>query len=122
MNSATLLHRQINESWQHNGEVSSQAFIPTKKDEGRLSTYNGDMITPDKSWEHFNFVLRFKSIGVMAFSVGECQNLELPVCPDPAPFPEHTVVDFNGLSRKVRERKADGLKQVANSRGWMFQP
>ena len=122
MNESTLLYRQVNPNWVFNGKASSQTFMPTRKDQGLLSVYDGDKITPEVSWRHFNDTLGFDSIGVLGVSVAECQGLQLPVRPAPNLFLEHTVIDFNGLSRRVRERKADTLKMVANARDWLFRP
>lgn len=122
MNRSTLLYRQVNPGWVINGDVNSQTFMPTKKDEGLLSVYDGDKITPNASWRHFNNYLGFDSAGVVAVSVAECEDLQLPAIPDPTPFPEHAVIDFTGLSRRMRERKADSLKMAANARGWLYRP
>ena len=124
MNQGTLLYRQVNPNWEIKGEnaVSSQAFKPTKKDNGLLSVYDGDMITPDASWRHFTCGLGYSSVGVVAVSCAECEEQHLPVTPDPRKFPEHAVIDFNGLSRRMQERKADRLKAAANERDWQFRP
>ena len=122
MNDSTLLHRQVNPSWIRNGEISSQTFRPTRKDAGLLSVYDGDQITAQRAWQHFTDNLGFASAGVIAVSVAECEEQQLSVRPDPAPFPEHAVVDFTGLSRSQVERKADRLKTASTVRGWLFRP
>ena len=123
MNRDTLLYRQINPGWEIDGTntISSQAFKPTKKDEGLLSVYDGDQISARDSWLHFTNVLKFESIGALAVLLAECEDEQLPVRPDPQKFLEHTVIDFNGLSRRMQERKADKLKTAANERGWQFR-
>ena len=122
MNDDTLLHRQVSPGWIRNGEISSQTFRPTRKDAGLLSVYDGDQITAQGAWQHFTNALGFASAGVVAVSVTECQGQQLPVRPDPEPFPEHVVIDFTGLSRSQVERKADRLKMAATARGWLFRP
>ena len=122
MNRSTLLYRQVNPGWVINGNVNSQTFMPTKKDGGLLSVYDGDKIKPRASWRHFRDYLRFDSAGVVAVSVAECEDLQLPAISEPTPFPEHAVIDFTGLSRRMRERKADSLKMAANTRGWLYRP
>ena len=123
MNDDTLLLRQIHLSWIRAGEVTSQAFRPSKKDAGQLSVYDGDRIKPRVAWEHYTGVLMYLSAGVVAVSVSECNTEELPVTDNPLPrFPEHALIDFRGLSRKSIEQKARALKEAANARGWLFRP
>ena len=122
MNGSTLLYRQVNPNWIRDGEITSQTFRPTRKDNGLLSVYDGNRITAEGAWRHYTGQLGFTSYGVVAVSVDECQSLQLPVRSDPTPFPEHAVVDFTGLSRSAIERKADRLKNAAIGRRWLFLP
>ena len=122
MNNDTLLYRQVHPSWVTDGKITSQAFKPTRKDGSLLSVYDGDMITAQEAWYHYTRVLGYLSCGTIAVSFSECSSLGLPVRPDPSLYPEHTVIDFTGLSRSQRERKADSLRKVAVSRGWQFRP
>ena len=121
MNSDTLLLRQINPSFIQAGRVTSQAFRPTPKDQRKLSVYDGDMISPSDSWKHYTENLGFGSVGVMAVSVLECTKLDLPVQPDPKPFPEHVLINFSNLSKNQVECKAKQLRKLADERGWLFQ-
>mgnify|MGYP003593793447 CR=1 FL=1 len=121
MTSETLLHRQVNPSWIQAGRISSQVFRPTLKDEKLLSVYDGDLIRPENAWVHFVHVLGFRSIGVVAVTMGECQSLDLPVRPDQTYFPEHAVIDFSACSGGEIERKAKYLKVTAEARGWLYQ-
>ena len=101
--------------------MSSQAFKPTKKDDGKLSVYDGDQATAEHSWEHFTSVLGLSSIGVQSVTVGECNELELPAVPDPEEFPEHVAIRFTGLSKSQVEKRAKQLREVAATRGWQFR-
>lgn len=121
MTEETLLLRQIHPSFVQQGRVTSQAFRPTPKDENRLSVYDGDLIEPEPAWQHYTVVLAFSSMGVMAVSRAECAILDLPVEPDPAPFPEHAVIDFTGLHKNEIEKRAKKLRTNAEARGWLFQ-
>lgn len=121
MTNETMLHRQVNPSWVQNGRVTSQAFKPTPKDEGLLSVYDGDLVTAEKAWLHFTTVLKFTSAGSLAVTVAECTTNELPVKPDPKPFPEHVVIDFTSFSGNQIEKKAKKLKLLADARGWQYQ-
>jgi hypothetical protein len=121
MNDATLLLRQIHPGFVQNGRLSSQAFRPTPKDEQTLSVYDGDRISPADAWEHYMNILGLMSRGVMAVSLSECSTLELPVMPDPKPFPEHALIDFSANSKSETEKKAKLLKVRAEVRGWLYQ-
>lgn len=121
MNNETLLFRQVHPLFVQAGEVTSQVFRPTPKDEGKLSVYDGDLIAPDESWRHYTTQLGLPSRGVLAVSVAECEALGLTVEADPAPYPAHAVIVFEGLSRSARERKSVDLRDAAIGRGWRYR-
>ena len=124
MTGDTLLHRIIKSGWwlQH-GAVSSQAFRPSINDHGQLSVYDGDRITPEDSWRHYaKDPSRLLPIGVLSVTVDECSNLRLKVHPDPATFPEHTLIDFSEFGRNQVRKKASRLRDCAMTRGWQFRP
>ena len=122
MNQDTLLHRQAHPSFVRDGYPTSQAFTPTRKDNDRLSVYDGDMISAALAWEHYTKSLGYVSSGAVSVSVAECEATELPVYSDPADFPEHALIDFRGLSGRHRRRRAKRLRDYAVSRGWQFKP
>ena len=121
MNDDTLLLRQVNPSWVQHGRVTSQAFRPTPKDQHKLSAYDGDQISAEKSWVHYTTTLKFSSIGTLAVTVMECKQQELPAAPDPEPFPEHVVIDFTGFGKSQVEHKSKKLKAAAEVRGWKYR-
>lgn len=121
MQPETLLHRQIPSVWVQEDRPTSQAFRPTEKDEGLLSTYDGDQISAPLSWRHYTVVLSLESYGVCSIAVAECSGLNLPVRPDPDEFPEHVVVDFTTLGRSEMDRKAKKLRDRATVRGWQHR-
>lgn len=121
MNDATLLLRQIHPGFVQDNRPSSQAFRPTPKDEQKLSVYDGDQMSPAGAFRHYTEHLKLKSCGVLGISVGECAALDLPALPDPAPFPEHALIDFTAHSKKATEKKAKQLRQHATHRGWLYQ-
>lgn len=121
MKNDSLLHRQINPSWVQSGRVTRQAFKPFTKDHGRLSVYDGDMMTAEDAWTHYTDKLGFASIGVLAVTRGDCADLELPVKSDPNPFPAHVVIDFAGCSNSQVEKKSKRLTVVATERGWQYR-
>jgi len=102
------------------GRVSSQAFRPTPKDEKYLSVYDGDLIQPQASWEHFSQSSGQSSVGVMAVTCGECSELHLDVIADGVPFPAHCFIDFSLQSRSEIEKKAKILTALARQRGRLF--
>ena len=57
-----------------------------------------------------------------AVSFGECADLELPVTPDPAPFPSHVIINFTGYTNAQIKSKARLLSRFANERGWQYRP
>ena len=122
MTPETLLYRQVSAAYVQLGEITSQVFRPTGKDNKRLSVYDSSQITAEDAWKHFVQVLNYKSIGVVAVAVQECTDLQLGVESDPVPFEEHVIIDFTDLSRSQIERKADSLKQRALERDWQFGP
>ena len=122
MNRNTLLFRQISPSWMRNGCPMRQAFTPTAKDKGYLSVYDGDMITAEESWLHHTQELGLISVGVIAVTFAECAALELPVTPDPAPFPSHAIIHFTGYTNSQIKDKAKVLSTLANQRGWQYRP
>lgn len=122
MNGDTLLLRQVSPSWVRGNRATSQAFAPTPKDAGQLSAYDGDRITAETSWRHFTSALGYASVGVLAVTVDECDASGAPARPDPYVFPEHVLIDFNGLTRAQRKDAAKTLARHANDRGWQFGP
>ena len=121
MNNETLLLRQVNPAFIHNGRVSSQVFRPTPKDQNLLSVYDGDQISPEDAHAHYTEIKRCKSVGVLGVTINECYDLELEARPDPAPFPEHAIIDFSAHTRKAVESKAKILRNWAVERDWCFQ-
>jgi hypothetical protein len=90
MTGATLLLRQIHPSFVQAGNVTSQAFRPTPKDQKLLSAYDGDSVDPQSAWRHYTTVWKLDSVGVMALTCDECACEKLPSRPDPqSDCPEH---------------------------------
>lgn len=122
MTGQTLLHRQIHPAFFRNGRVESPAFRPSPKDEGKLSTEDGDRISAEAAWVRYTTVRRFESVGSMAVTPDECASLALPVIPDGGTDPklsaEHVSIDFNGLDRKQTESKSKKLRAAALARDW----
>lgn len=121
MNSDTILIRQIHPSFVQNGRVGSNAFCPTPKDDGKLSTYDGDMIDVESAWSHYTNDLGHQSTGSLGISKGECESLNLTLLADPEPFPEHVLIVFTAFGKGVIKKKSKQLKNIAVQRGWLFE-
>ena len=74
MNNDTLLLRQVHPSWIQNGRVTSQAFTPTPKDNGHLSSYDGDMISAEAAWRHYTNKLGYESSGGFRILGGDVES------------------------------------------------
>ena len=118
----TLLFRQVNPSWIKEGQVTSQLFRPTRKDEKRTSVYDGDQVTAQESYCHYTVELGYRSVGVVAVTVTECEDQNLTAIPDPDMFPAHALIDFRGYSNNDIIKKAICLKRAAMERGWQYCP
>jgi hypothetical protein len=121
MRPATLLLRQVHPSWVQAGRASSQVFTPTPKDRNCLSVYDGDQITAQDSWAHFTTALGCRSVGVLAVTVAECEAQGIEARSDPAPYPEHVLVDFGQRRGSEVRRIASHLRNAAEGRGWQFE-
>lgn len=117
-----LLLRQIHPSWIQNGLPSFLAFKPTKKDAGKLSVYQGSMMSPKEAYDHYTETLHLASDSVWGITVAECDDIGLSALPDPQTFTEHAIIDFNGKSLKKQEEAAKQLKARAIDRGCLYRP
>ena len=120
MNDYTLLYRVVNANYVQDGAVSSQAFRPRPIDRKRLSAYDGDQISPEDAYWHYTRNPSEPPFGVLAVTVSECYTEKLPVHPDPAPFPEHVLIDFTEFGTNQLKRKSENLRDKALARGWLF--
>jgi hypothetical protein len=117
----TLLFRQIHPSFLQNGYPTYIAFRPFPRDNGHLSVYDGDMISPEQSYRHYTNEQELKSGGVMAVSVEECTSLELPAQSSPHHFKEHAHIDFTAYDKKQTDSKSKSLLAFAVARDWMYR-
>ena len=96
-------------------------FRPTRKDDHRLSVYDGDQITAEAAWRHYTQAQHRRSVGVMSVTRRECRDTGLRVIGDGTPFPEHAVIEFSGLSRNETKTAAVVLAAAARRRGWQYR-
>lgn len=116
-----LVYREIHPSWVVNSRLSSQAFKPTKKDEGRLSVRNSDKITAEDCHKFQTEKLNLKSMGNYGVTIGEIseaslQCFESPITSEPVD-PSHCHISFVSLTGSQIQTKADKLVSAARSRG-----
>jgi hypothetical protein len=119
----SILFRQVHPNFFPNGKLSSQAFVPFPKDEGKLSVYDGDLVSAAESFVHYTEQLQFESVGVWGVANAEVGVTGLTSTPDPLPdSPAHALVDFGNASDKECRKLAKKLKAFANSRGCLHSP
>lgn len=122
MNDETLLLRQVHPNFFPDGEVSSQAFFPFPKDDGKLSVYDGDQITAEASYQHYAVTLGLESVGVWAVDGAEAVSVGLPHLSDPVSGnTAHAVIDFGTLAEKECRKLAKKLKKFAVDRGSLYR-
>jgi hypothetical protein len=113
-----LLFRQIHPAWIDDGVPSSQAFKPTRKDDGMLSIALGGLSTAEGAFVHHTTVLKLASIGSWGVSVAEVSATGLTGYAEPlADSPAHGFIDFRELTRGQVESKAKVLLAGARARG-----
>lgn len=123
MTGQTLLHRQIHPAFFRNDHVQSPAFQFFTRDQGLLSTDDGDRINADAA--RARFTAKFESAGSMAVTPDECTKEVLPIISDGGTNdlpPEHVRIDFNGLSNGQVEKKAKNLRNAAVAHGGTRRP
>lgn len=134
MEDELLLHRQIHPSFVVNDIVSNQAFViselvvssgafmPTQKDEDKLSVYNGEKFSAKESYDHYS--KQFTSYGVLSVTVEEVKSIpQLTTNNDDYPFDGHCFVDFSSVtSKNQKTKKAGQLRDLAVKRNWTYKP
>jgi hypothetical protein len=118
---AEVLFRQVHPSWVDDGVPSSQAFVPTRKDQGELSIARGSLTTAEAAHKHYTTVRELRSAGSWGVSVGEALDAGLnsfgrKLDDDPA----HGFADFRGLRRREAEAKGKLLVARARERGRLY--
>lgn len=120
-----LLWRNVHPSWvEADGKISSQAFRPTSKDGGLLSTARSSKVTAAEHYDEHTVARGLASSGIWAVSVGEATALSLPSLYDEhsAAIPQrapkgHTSIDFTGLSGGAARKAGGTLRDHAEARG-----
>lgn len=96
--------------------------MPTAKDEGRLSLYDGDRIAAEGAWRHYTEEQGFRSVGLISVTPTECHRVGVRVVADGQPYPEQVTVSFDGRSKKAKRIAASKIVGAARERGWQYGP
>lgn len=111
--------RQVNPSWMEDDEPSRLAFIPTKKDDGKLSLDRSFSTTAKQSYDDFR-ALGLSSQGVFGLTPAEFAEAPNAVDCFASPLennPSHSHADFDGMSNGQKKAKSQELRRKAISRG-----
>lgn len=119
-----LLWRNAHPDWIVDGELTSQAFRPTPKDQKKLSSAREAKVTVEANFEEYTEHLGLKSAGVWAVSVEEVEEQKLRSIYDEyaksAPSPcmtGHTSIDFTTVTGNQAKRIGGRLRDHAEDRG-----
>lgn len=122
MDKDTTLLRQINSAFIDNGRLGSPAFRPSKKDNGLLSVYDGDLMTAEEAFKHFNDRPDCSSCCVCGVVRDEAISIGLDSRPDTENyFPEHAVIDFTPYGTSKQDKLAKRLRDFAQNRGIIYE-
>ena len=113
-----------------NNRIRPGAFRPTPKDEGKLTTQNGDWIKSETLWrkrKQFLEMVRPNSalpVGITAVPARLCIAMGIPVIPDgDETDPFHTALDYNAiLDLDAREQAYIELAKEATKIGMLYIP
>lgn len=111
--------RQVNPSWMEEDGPSRQAFIPMRKDDGKLSLDRSASTTAKQAYDDFRS-LELNSDGVFGITPCDCEEDPNPIECFESPLesnPHHSHADFNGLSKSQKKAKSQELRRKAIARG-----
>lgn len=118
MKNSTLLLRQVHPNFFLNEVLSSQAFMPFPKDEGKLSVYDNEMISVEAAYKHYTEDLGYQSSGVWGITCLEIEKEGLTSESNPLEnFPSHALINFGATSKNECRKLAKRLKLYAENRG-----
>ncbi len=111
--------RQVNPSWMEDYGPSRLAFLPTRKDEGKLSMDRSATTDAKSSHEDFKS-LGLNSEGVFGLMPCECLETPNPIKCYESPLennPHHSHAEFAGLTKSQQKAKSQDLRRKALARG-----
>ena len=115
MNDGTRLLRQIAEGMIREGRLSSETFLPNRRQQPwSLSVYNGDMIADDDAIAHYRVSEGGNTIGLAWVTALQCEELGLGVEHTPHPgFDSHCDIKFPQQSWSRARKLAQQLRDRA---------
>lgn len=114
--------RQVNPKWMEEDGPSRLAFIPTTKDDGKLSLDRSESTDAKCSFDDFK-ALGLRTAGVYALTPREFEESPYSVECYESPLdhnPHHSHADFNGLSNGQKKKKSQELRRKAIARGKQY--
>lgn len=116
-----VLYRQIHPTFVQDGVPTSQSFVPTPKDDGKLSVDRSSLTTAESAHSHFVGKGR-QSSAVYGVSVNEFGVQTIDCFPDPIDEPEdrnpsHAYANYKPFTSNDQKNKAKRIKQSALLRG-----
>ena len=121
-----VLFRQVHPRFMQGDAPSSQSFMPTPKDDNKLSVDRSALTTAKDS--HGLYTGNgFESVAVYGLTVGEFREQEIPCIGNPldasdgiAANPAHALADYEAHAPSRQKTKAKRLKQKALARGRLY--
>lgn len=111
--------RQVHPNWMEEGEPSRLAFIPTRKDEGKLSLDRSATTSAKASFTDFR-EQGLKSDAVFGLTPAEFADAPNSVKCYSSPLdnnPHHSHAEFTELSNSQKKSKSQSLRLQALARG-----
>lgn len=123
INDDEILFRQIHPDFFDKGEPSSNRFIPSSADQGKLSVDRGSLVSAQAS--HAAYVASGRlSAAVFGLTVGEFRSESISCFEDPiaaspgvSANPAHALADYSVHSYSQQKLVAKRLKRLAIARG-----
>ena len=123
-----LLLRQVHPKFIVESRVTSQAFLPTEKDDKKLSVNRSSMVSAREAFDLHTKSNNLQSAGVWGVSVEEVLTLDsLSIESDPIETPiqdaSHSLINFSKLSSESRiKATAKQLTAKARDRDCIYKP
>ena len=115
----TVLFRHITRNEHINGRVTSQAFIPKRKDNNRLSMVHGGVTTASDA-QRAHIAAGYQSDGVARLTVSDIREMGLEPEHDGGPTPDHVSVPFPADASNSRRK--DIARRLASRCEWEILP
>jgi hypothetical protein len=124
------LWRQVNSAWVDGDTVAKLAFLPSEKDQLKLSVCRSSKVSAREAYEEYTRDLGLTSVGVLALTTADVITCGLRTIDDknsidpPDPCPSgHSYIDFRRIAtNSAMKRAAAALRDAAQAREWAFVP